>query len=137
MSLPAMLRLLVSTFLVLPGLAGAAPVSLDCSGSGPAGTVTFRLIFDEAAKQISTVWAAGGGRPHAQWYGEAGADRLIDPGFSATGISGAFRASPYDDPAVYMVNVNRTNGSMQFTRYGPIRNSQGTCSPSATPSRIF
>ncbi len=137
MNLPAMLRMLVGTFLILPALADAAPVALDCRASGPAGTVTFRFIFDEAAKQASTAWSAGGGRPSAQWFGDTGTDDSMSPNFSATAISADFRKSSVDDPTVYMINLDRTNGGMRFIRYGPVRISEGTCSLSATPSRVF
>ena len=73
--LSAMGRFVVGTFLVLHGAIGfAAPVTLDGRASGAAGTVAFRFVFDEPAKQASMVWSTGGGRPHAQWFGEAGSD---------------------------------------------------------------
>ena len=141
MSLPATLRLPATAFLIalgfVGGIAGAAPVSLDCRASGPAGTVAFRLIFDEAAKQASTVWSAGGGRPHAQWFGDSGTDNAIDPIFNATSISAGFQYAAFDDPAVYRVNVDRTNGSVRFIRYNPVRMSEGSCGASAAPPRLF
>ncbi len=141
MSLPATLRLPVNAFLIafgfVGGIAGAAPVSLDCRASAPAGTVTFRLIFDEAAKQASTVWSTGGGRPHAQWFGDPGTDNAMDPIFNATSISAGFQYAAFDDPAAYRINVDRTNGGVRFIRYNPLRISDGSCSPSATPARVF
>ena len=140
MSLSAILRLMAGIFFILPGvvgLAGAAPSALDCRASGPAGTVAFRFLFDESARQASFIWSAGGGRPSAQYFGEAGSENALEPIFNATSISAGFQHSPMDDPTTYRANIDRTNGGLQFIRYNPIRISQGSCSPSAAPSRQF
>jgi hypothetical protein len=140
-SLPANKRLPIITFLIALGfvssIASAAPVALDCRASGPAGAVTFRFIFDDAAKQASTTWSAGGGRPFAPVFGEAGTDNSIDPAFTVSAISASFRISPVDDPYAHLINIGRTDGSMRFIRYNPLRISEGTCSPSAAPARLF
>ncbi|MCX7364480.1 MAG: hypothetical protein NTV97_21940 [Alphaproteobacteria bacterium] len=133
-------KLLAGNALLLIGLGssavGAAPVWLECRASGPAGTVTFR--FDEAAKQASTSWSAGGGRPARAHFGETGTEAAFEASFTMTSISAAFQNCPVNDPYAYRVNIGRTDGSMAFIRYdGSVRISNGTCSSATSPTRMF
>lgn len=135
-------NLLAGSALLYVGLGSsavsAAPVWLECRASGPAGTVTFRFGFDEAAKQASTSWSAGGGRPARAHLGEAGSETAFEASFAMTSISAAFQNSPVNDPYAYRVNIGRTDGSMAFIRYdGSVRISNGTCSPATGPTRMF
>lgn len=115
--------------------AGAEPVALDCSASGAAGTVSFQFIFDEGLRQASAVWSYGGGRPAAQFFGEAGTDNAMSAEFSPTSIAANFRASMVDDPYAYRVNLDRVSGGMAFIRYPGegINISNGQCAKSAAP----
>lgn len=135
-------KLLARSVVLFIGLAGnavnAAPVWLECRASGPAGTVTFRFGFDEAAKQASTSWSAGGGRPARAHFGEVGTDAAFESACTVTSISSSFATSHLNDPYAYRVNIGRTDGSMTFIRYdGSVRFSNGTCSPAAVPDRKF
>src|SRR5262245_32077652 len=114
----------IATSLLVAGtlfasVVAAAPVTLDCRASGAAGTVAFRLVFDEAAKQASAVWSSGGGRPSAPLFGEAGSEHSLGPvGVDAVSIVVPFRQAIPDDPYAYLVAIDRTDGKLRFTRYG-------------------
>lgn len=126
-------------FVALAGdVASAAPVWLECRASGAAGTVAFRLGFDEATNQASTSWSAGGGRPARAHFGETGTDVSQSVSITMTSISALFQTSTIDDPYMYRANINRTDGSLSFFRFDrSVRTSTGSCSPAAAPQRQF
>lgn len=113
--------------------ATAEPIWLQCQATGSAGGFNFRFSFDEATRQASALWSAGGGRPSAPLLGETGTDQSMQGQTTITPsvISAPFRTMLGEGREyAYRVDIDRNTASVGIRSYPEGRDSlvsAGTC----------